>query len=387
LVPSSSLQPTFRPCNTDACGAFVLVVGDWTACSHTCGGGTSTRQVSCVRSADLTEVSLALCNATGADGPPTTRACNVQSCDMFRFVASPWLNCTATCGGTRSRSLKCVKNALDTGSDGGAADADVAMSLCERVAGLVRPATVESCDASAACFCYNNACSGHGVCLAGRNRCVCDAGYSGRLCERSSCEPSTPANASVLVAAVDGVVDVDGVCCTGVMQRGGRCCSGATAVLDSSGACCASGVVDVCGVCDGNATVVDAAGVCCSGMLDGSGLCCPADVAVDSCGVCGGVSNCATLYTVDFTAQVDVLHPLRWPLFRAASLASLAAAVARPVADLSLLAIDRVDITTQVVVDLPQRVVSIEALPYVSTPAADAILVQTVSTVTEALTS
>ncbi len=357
-----------QPCNSDVCGEFELLLSDWSPCSHACGGGTVTRDASCVRVSDMSPAALSKCPA--AASAVTTRACNVQACDVFVYRAGPWSTCNATCDGVRTREVTCVRVAMD---DVGVPEATVASSVCAAVAGAVVPTEWEACNTNTvACFCRNNTCSGHGVCLAGVSRCVCEPGYSGSACERSACAVA----ASPPIADL-GAVDVDGACCLSrSMDADGRCCD--SGVVDSSGVCCSSGVIDACGVCDGTAVVVDAAGVCCDGQLDASGLCCPAAVGLDSCRVCGGVHNCVSRYTVDVTSRVDVLHPARWTAFRAVVVAALAASIAREESALSLVAIERVDIHTRVVHDEPQRVVRVEVEPPSPTSEKDVQAVQSI---------
>ena len=62
-------------------------------------------------------------------------------------------------------------------------------------------------------------------------------------------------------------------CASGVLDHSGSCCQ-ADSVLDGAGACCPAGSVDACGVCKGDARVVDVQGVCCSSLVDAAGLCC-----------------------------------------------------------------------------------------------------------------
>ena len=111
----------------------------------------------------------------------------------------------------------------------------------------------------------------------------------------------------------DGVVDVVGVCCdsTMVVNATGHCCGAGFAAVDVNGHCCASlADIDACGVCGGDGVAVDVAGTCCHSELPPSGLCC-ADasgqpVAVDDCGVCGGVHRCGASVelTVELAASV-----------------------------------------------------------------------------------
>jgi hypothetical protein len=107
-----------------------------------------------------------------------------------------------------------------------------------------------------------------------------------------------------------------------VVNATGHCCGAGFAAVDVNGHCCASSAdIDACGVCGGDGVAVDVAGTCCRSALPPSGLCC-ADasgqpVAVDDCGVCGGVHRCGAAVKLNVELAVSVTPDDTW-LTRAA---------------------------------------------------------------------
>ncbi|XP_061467221.1 papilin isoform X2 [Rhineura floridana] len=83
-------------------------IGDWGACSATCGGGTQTRSVYCVsyhghsseNAADDAEC------ASLTEKPRTTQPCNMRQCAAW--TTGPWSECSASCGeGVQTRTVSC----------------------------------------------------------------------------------------------------------------------------------------------------------------------------------------------------------------------------------------------------------------------------------------
>jgi hypothetical protein len=128
-------------------------------------------------------------------------------------------------------------------------------------------------------------CSGHGTCANGV--CVCDAGWSGTVCNGT-------------VACPSGRWSVAGQCCSRHMDARGQCCMDGD-VLDKDGACCSSGRLSPCGTCSNQspgAVTTDASGQCCAGVLDAGGMCCPFPSVLDACGVCNGVNSCVGRFQI-----------------------------------------------------------------------------------------
>lgn len=100
---------TSKTCNTNVCPiVYNWAVGVPGACSATCGGGTANRSVTC-QDAQQNVADDSFCTQ---EKPSTTVPCNTQSCN-FTYTWSPgaYGTCSETCGGgTQTRSLGCVRN-------------------------------------------------------------------------------------------------------------------------------------------------------------------------------------------------------------------------------------------------------------------------------------
>ncbi|XP_078797302.1 papilin isoform X3 [Oryzias latipes] len=122
-----------RTCNPQPCPQTrSWTVGDWNACSVTCGGGSQTRSVQCVShdASGPRVVEDALC-AAYAEAPPSLQTCNMQTCAEYHVTG--WSACSVSCGsGEQTRSVTCV------GSDG--------LVLQDSSCGtLLRPPAVQPC--------------------------------------------------------------------------------------------------------------------------------------------------------------------------------------------------------------------------------------------------
>ncbi len=74
-----SLRPsTTLTCSQNNCSTYNWVTGDYSTCSKTCGGGTQSRSLGCIRSSDSIYVAHTLCDANSR--PETQRECNTQAC-------------------------------------------------------------------------------------------------------------------------------------------------------------------------------------------------------------------------------------------------------------------------------------------------------------------
>ncbi|XP_032135029.1 A disintegrin and metalloproteinase with thrombospondin motifs 16 isoform X2 [Sapajus apella] len=93
------------PCKVSACPPS-WSVGNWSACSRTCGGGAQSRPVKCTRQVhyESEPVPASLCPQPA---PSSRQACNAHSCPPA-WSAGPWAECSHTCGkGWRKRAVAC----------------------------------------------------------------------------------------------------------------------------------------------------------------------------------------------------------------------------------------------------------------------------------------
>ena len=96
LVP----LPSTVACNTNACPAVYRWVIDspWQSCNAACGGGSSTRAVSCRRKTDglLSTRPTTDCAAYSTSvKPATSRTCNSKPCVLAQWAVSAWSSCSA----------------------------------------------------------------------------------------------------------------------------------------------------------------------------------------------------------------------------------------------------------------------------------------------------
>lgn len=106
--------PTPKPatqevCNSEPCtNVYNWRTTDWSACSKTCGSGTQTRIVYCANQSGAT-ADASLCTGTR---PPSEQVCNTQACTAtYSWLAGDWSTCSKTCGGgTQTRSVSCLRN-------------------------------------------------------------------------------------------------------------------------------------------------------------------------------------------------------------------------------------------------------------------------------------
>lgn len=88
VIPRSVLLGSRAASQVCALSPSSWTVGNWSACSRTCGGGTQSRQVQCTRRAryDLQPVVASLCPQPA---PPSQQACNPQGCPPA-WSTGPW---------------------------------------------------------------------------------------------------------------------------------------------------------------------------------------------------------------------------------------------------------------------------------------------------------
>jgi hypothetical protein len=333
---------TWEVCNSHACPSlrwlWRLPSGDVTEwlpfglCSQPCSDSDGSNGVS-VREAPLCyygneTASDDVCESAGLSRPSTSTPCNRFPCPSSQHVwrVGEWGPCVFNSSrggcvpGVRSRVVSCeVVSQLHGDASAGGQVVDSA--LCS--SGAAPSSDSECAPASSSCGCTSTSeclvsLSENSACDIDSGRCSCVDGWLGDTC-------SVPALVSSSGDACrGGVVDVVGACCdsTMVVNATGHCCGAGFAAVDVNGHCCASSAdIDACGVCGGDGVAVDVAGTCCRSALPPSGLCC-ADasgqpVAVDDCGVCGGVHRCGAAVKLNVELAVSVTPDDTW-LTRAA---------------------------------------------------------------------
>ena len=112
--------------------SYAWVSDSWSACSSLCGGGTQTRNMSCMAS-DASKVADTFCSDVK---PPSTQSCNTQACTSVMWIQSGFGPCSVTCGGgTQTQTVSCQNS---TGQV-------IAESLCTGT----KPTNTRSCNSQA----------------------------------------------------------------------------------------------------------------------------------------------------------------------------------------------------------------------------------------------
>ena len=295
-----------RECNTHTCETYSWSYTNWGECSKQCGTGQRSRHRVCLSSANRI-VSSVRCVALNSAA--LTEACNTNACPSFYWEPQAWGTCSESCGpsGVKTRTLVCKKG------DGTNAASD---SDC---AGAAAVATTANCNRFP-CQIFSWGVSEWGTCSADcdgtRSRGVsCTGGLVDVTAPDSSCDatlkPATSETCDAPTASCDFCQDNDcsgrGTCTNGACV----CDSGFSGDLcQSSDAQCPNGhyfpnapnAADRC--CVG---VVMGDGTCCSGAnakVDANGACCAAG-NLDACGVCGGTGVAVDVTGKCCSGQLD----------------------------------------------------------------------------------
>nr|XP_060614582.1 ADAMTS-like protein 4 [Anolis sagrei ordinatus] len=96
-------------CNTEPCPAY-WDVGEWSACSKSCGVGTQHRQVLCRQTYANRSTMVHPQRCGQLEKPNATQTCQVQVCSHWE-IHTNWSSCSVLCGmGHRTRRVRCVGN-------------------------------------------------------------------------------------------------------------------------------------------------------------------------------------------------------------------------------------------------------------------------------------
>ncbi|XP_047464396.1 ADAMTS-like protein 1 isoform X2 [Mugil cephalus] len=134
----SNSSQSAEPCQGQAC-PLRWQADSWSPCSATCGGGSQTRSVRCVKGSEgrSREVESKQCTGTGRR-PSDTRLCNLLPC--ARWASTSWGLCHGQCVGpslaTQHRHVYCQ----DTNGT------KVSYRMCS---GLQRPSSLKNCSTGA----------------------------------------------------------------------------------------------------------------------------------------------------------------------------------------------------------------------------------------------
>ncbi|XP_017573388.1 A disintegrin and metalloproteinase with thrombospondin motifs 18 isoform X1 [Pygocentrus nattereri] len=140
-VNSSLCNPQTRPavgsqlCNTHPCPAH-WSVGEWGACSVSCGGGWQSRTIRCTRKVVYQREEVESPSHCPAPSPAHSQPCNTNTCPP-EWSTGVWTQCSKTCGrGLKTRSVFCRS------TDPGARAVVVPDSMCKV---HLKPKAQETC--------------------------------------------------------------------------------------------------------------------------------------------------------------------------------------------------------------------------------------------------
>ena len=97
-----------------ACVTYAWVTTAFGTCSVTCGGGIQTRTVTCTNTTTGAPAADSSCSAAGPK-PLTSQSCNAQACSTYAWVVGPFTACSVTCGGgIQTRTVTCQDTTTGT---------------------------------------------------------------------------------------------------------------------------------------------------------------------------------------------------------------------------------------------------------------------------------
>ncbi len=139
-----------QSCNTQACETYDRFADDRWTCSELCGGWMREREVQCRRYSDNTIVDESLCATTK---PEPMGDCNIDVCETYERSVDDRGICDANCDGwTRTRSVSCVSTSNN-------------LVVSDEFCGEPRPQLLQSCNTQV-CEVYNREVENRWACSA-----------------------------------------------------------------------------------------------------------------------------------------------------------------------------------------------------------------------------
>ncbi|XP_073904284.1 ADAMTS-like protein 4 [Castor canadensis] len=107
--PPGSRPPDMRACSLGPCErTWRWYTGPWGECSSECGWGTQRRDVICVSKLGAEFNVTSPSNCSHLPRPPALQPCQGQAC-QDRWFSTPWSPCSHSCqGGTQTREVQCL---------------------------------------------------------------------------------------------------------------------------------------------------------------------------------------------------------------------------------------------------------------------------------------
>jgi len=205
-----------QTCNTQPCATYSVTYGVWSTCSKDCGGGTSTRTARCQASdGSADDTSFAKCTGTTV---VTTQSCNTSPCATYTWKQDTWGACSQACGGgVSTATVQCINSATN-------------QPTLENYCVNTKPATTKSCNTQS-CATYSWATSRWGLCSATCGggstyravACVDIATYqvvSDDLCVNLGTKPDRTATCNQQACTTYQYITGDWTSCTATCGRG-----------------------------------------------------------------------------------------------------------------------------------------------------------------------
>ena len=115
---------------------FKWVILNWGKCTASCGTGTQSRVIACMRTRDNNLVANAYCPRPV---PQNKRECYIRSCYTYKWTTSDWGKCSQSCGGgLQKREVNCIE--IETNKTANNTNCQ------EKMPFKLKPCNLEACD-------------------------------------------------------------------------------------------------------------------------------------------------------------------------------------------------------------------------------------------------